>query len=1432
MRLTVVDPTRAMPGTDLLVTAPTGTPLREVRPLLLHAAGAEPTATLCVGRALGDDEVVGRPPLLDTAVLTVSQAGDVPTRPERATGVLELHATAGPDAGQVHRLTPGRHLLGRSPVSSVTVVDHDVSRAHAQLDVTPTGVRVSDLGSTNGTSIDGQQVGVDGAPLPLGSELRVGSSVLVLRLPESRRAAVTVTGRGTLDVNRPPRASVPIVDVRVDLPLEPERPQPSRFPLLAVALPVLVSIPLALLWSPFALLFGLTTPVMMLANLLSDRRSGRRRYGRELDAYREALSLARAHTGSALADERRRRQELSPDAATLLAAVALPTSRLWERRPGDDDFLCLRLGRGSVSSRVTEVCTKGRGTDPRAVPLHDAPVTVPLPGIGALGIAGARSRVDALVRHLVAQAAGLHSPQDVRVAVLAPDSALGDPWAWVRWLPHARCPLTDDALVATDVPSVARVTGRLRHLLEEREAADRQHLVPVRRPRLVVVLAAGADEGNVPGVAELISRGPAVGIHTIAIGAARCDLPGEAGATVEVTGEAGGELLMHQVGADAVTVRADLVSLSWAERFARSTGPLRDRSQPADEEGLPEICHLVEVLERYCATDPLDASSVVDRWRSDPRCTSAVLGEHAGGVYAPDLVRDGPHVLVGGTTGAGKSELLQSLIAGLAVVNRPDELAFLLIDYKGGAAFGECAELPHAVGLVTDLDEHLTRRTLTSLTAEIRRREQVLRDAGVRDLDEYQRLADVERLPRLVIVVDEFRVLAEELPDFVSGLVRLAAVGRSLGLHLVLATQRPSGAVSPEIRANVNLRIALRMRDAGDSVDVVDSPRAATIDPRRPGRALARSGPDELVELQVARIAGSDTGREPAAVIVQPLEWQTTRTASSGSHDGPTDLARLVATLRRAAEVVGAAPRPPWLPPLPSVLHADETTALSPGTSSPTALAIGLVDEPELMRRRPLVLDPAAEGALAVVGANRSGRTGVLLALAAAVARTSPDDLHLYVLGAGPELTALARLPHTGAVVRRAETERAARALRRIADEVSERRERGAGDRASVLVLVDGWDALQRELEDVDGGAPVEHLLHVLREGASVGVMAVVTGDRALLTGRVAGLFGARLLLRPADPTDLLLAGVPAKDAPTVMPPGRGLLLTAGEHVEVQVCVADPAPDTSPGRHGDSGARRSPFLVPPVPDRLALVDVLEDRRRLRDEVLLGVGGDEVLPVGLHTDECRALIVAGPPGSGRSATLAVLAVGLLSAGRRVVLVRPRPSPAHRFVPDGVEVVDADDPDALAALLAPDVGAGPVTVLVDDAEAVEGTGTEGLLLAHLRAPESGVVVAGGAAELGARFRGLAAELRRARTGVLLSPTGYADGDVLGVTVPRVRTVRAGRGHLVRAGVVQQLQVATVEAPDPPREHRPAHARRRTAGHAEPHADRVPHPLRRTW
>src|SRR5664280_369790 len=218
-----------------------------------------------------------------------------------------------------------------------------------------------------------------------------------------------------------------------------------------------------------------------------------------------------------------------------------------------------------------------------------------------------------------------------------------------------------------------------------------------------------------------------------------------------------------------------------------------------------------------------------------------------------DLAADGPHMLVAGTTGSGKSELLRSMVASLVAGNRPDQLSLLLIDYKGGAAFGPCVALPHTVGVVTDLDAAETERALTSLHAELRRRERLLRAAGVTDSDAYRRAVperDLATLPRLVIIVDEFATLSKELPDLVDGLVGVAQRGRSLGVHLVLATQRPEGVVRADIRANTNLRVCLAVTRAAESLDVLETPAAATIPRGIPGRAFLRAGPDAPTPFQ------------------------------------------------------------------------------------------------------------------------------------------------------------------------------------------------------------------------------------------------------------------------------------------------------------------------------------------------------------------------------------------------------------------------------------------------------------------------------------------------------------------------------------------------------------------------------------------------------
>ena len=381
---------------------------------------------------------------------------------------------------------------------------------------------------------------------------------------------------------------------------------------------------------------------------------------------------------------------------------------------------------------------------------------------------------------------------------------------------------------------------------------------------------------SLPGAIQVLREGPQVGVYSICLDADERLLPAECQAVTAAGPD--GTLIVQQMNGLAVDAGTAGARHS---RMGGPAGPV-DRAGPGRQR------------QRRCrrAARRLPAAGHsrpgAARRRGDRGTLAGVRPVHPGGDRGVlrrarsgiDLSRDGPHALIAGTTGAGKSELLQTLIASLACANRPDAMTFVLVDYKGGSAFKDCVRLPHVTGMVTDLDAHLTQRALASLSAELTRRERILAAAGVKDIEEYTERAGREPrrppLPRLVIVIDEFASLARDLPDFVTGLVGIAQRGRSLGIHLILATQRPSGVVSADIRANTNLRIALRMTDAAESADVIDAPDAAHIARAVPGRGYVRLGHASLVPFQAGRIGGRRPGADPGAAArprVTPLDW-------------------------------------------------------------------------------------------------------------------------------------------------------------------------------------------------------------------------------------------------------------------------------------------------------------------------------------------------------------------------------------------------------------------------------------------------------------------------------------------------------------------------------------------------------------------------------
>ncbi|MDF8264204.1 FtsK/SpoIIIE domain-containing protein, partial [Luteipulveratus flavus] len=1247
---------------EVEVTASTELTWSELRPHLEPFLPLPPVV-YAGGQPLADHDLFGSAPLLHGAVLTDRVASPVPR------SLLEVVVAEGPDAGATHPLGGTSLQVGRvsSTSSGVLVADPDVSRRHALLEVAHGRVQLTDLASTNGTRVDDAPV-EPGEPVDLrvGQRVRVGSSTLRLRSPAARRAPIAEAGR--VPVHRAPRDPIRLQEQEIALPVAPDGDDADRLPWLMVLIPIPVALVMAVaMRSTMMLAFGLMSPVMMLGQYLHDRRSGRHDRRRAQAAYAASRDRALARCADTVAAELALRRGLAPDLAELRAVTA--ERRVWPRRPTDADHLWWRVGTGDVPVGVT-VRDSGGDIDRRSA--SGCPVTVSLEDHRVVGLSGpARLRTPAL-EALVGQLAVLHSPLYLRLVVVLADPAGLDRWRWARRLPHLNA-----GAVAAPASLVAGTDDALisRHLGLYASAPEGDRLGrPERHPVHTVVILDGAqDLAGHPVVSGVLTHGALHHVSVVAVDASHAALPSACEVTVDLDGANRGRLS----GEMSLTFCPDLPHAGWASTLADDVVPLLDATPGPDDAEPPTSARLLDLL-----PDVVDADRLAQRWAGDGRTTRALLGLGADGSVVVDLASDGPHALVGGTTGSGKSELLQTLIASLAVGNRPDEMVFVLVDYKGGAAFKDCARLPHTVGLVTDLDAHLTERALTSLDAEVRRRERLLGSVGAKDLEDHQRIPGAEHLPRLVLVIDEFRVLAEELPDFIDGLVRIAAVGRSLGIHLVLATQRPGGVVSTDIRANVNLRIALRVRDAADSDDVVDSPVAAGIPTSTPGRAVMRSASAPLVTFQAARVGGHGHA-SAAAVTVRAVDPRTGRVrlddTCAAEPTGPTDLQRLVDAALAAARVQGVPSVPsPWLPSLPPVVElggSDELHrllgTLEDDPTPPTGehARLGVVDLPHLQRQDPLGWD-LTSGHLAVIGGQRSGRTtAVRTVVTDAARRSGPDDLHVYVVDSSGSLGALGALPHTGAVVGRDDEGAGVRLMDWLLEEVASRQNLLAADhhtdlgehRAArhtegrtalprVLVVIDGWDAFGEAYELIEGGRVLDTFHQVLRDGVGVGVHLLLTGGRGLLSSRVAGSLTHRLCLRTADEMDLLMAGLRPTQVPADMPAGRALLLPDAHEVQLALLTGDRS-----GRAQAAAVAAAAATMPPathtqprqfssLPDVVAFPGQDEPAGWPSAGPVLGLAGDDLDVARLPSDPAGGLaaLVCGPAGSGRTTALVTLA----------------------------------------------------------------------------------------------------------------------------------------------------------------------------------------------
>ncbi|MCR2784687.1 MULTISPECIES: type VII secretion protein EccCa [unclassified Microbacterium] len=1073
----------------------------------------------------------------------------------------------------------------------------------------------------------------------------------------------------------------------------------------------------------------------------------RREYLAYLADLRETVRVA--------ARKQRRHGGWITPAPAALPFIAEERSRVWEREPGDPAFLLARIGTSdqplSIALAAPELPPLAQ-LDPVAASAahrfmltheiqHDVPLGIELDDYARLEIVGPQEEsIRSLARAIVTGAATLHDPEDLIVAILAGEQQAAH-WEWAKWLPHVMSPRVEDRL------GPARMIAASLDDLEDMLPAQLRD-----RPRF------GAGEGVTPHVLLVIDGAePGTGSPVVASegmqGVTVIDLPQRWG---ELTHPATARIALADAAPPRITgsfrrgravastpparaefidlARAaepftpDAMSIAEAEATARRLMPLRSR--PMRVEDAPVAQGQRELTELLGLPDvrSIDFDRVWSGRLERDRLRVPIGQDTTGAPLVLDIKEaaqqgSGPHGIMVGATGSGKSEVLRTLVLALALTHSPEHLNFVLVDFKGGATFAGMASMPHVSAVITNLGSELALvdRFQDALQGEITRRQELLRAAGnFANVGEYEKArrggrTDLAPLPALLVIVDEFSELLSAKPEFVESFLNIGRVGRSLHVHLLLASQRLEEGKLRGLDTYLSYRIGLRTFSASESRTIIGTPDAYTL-PQEPGVGFLKSDTETLVQFRAAYVSGrpktdpGDVVDETTSGVDGPAHIEVFTAAAQPVEAAQDVPARVIApaaaveeraTFQIAVERMqghGPAAHQVWLPPLsdpasldelmPDLVEDPQLGLISPGWRAAGILTVplGLVDVPLEQRRDRLVVGlGGAAGHVAIVGSPLSGKSTLARTLVSALALIgTPQELQFYVLDfGGGSFTAMQQHPHVAGVATRTEPEAVRRTVAEIESIVDAReqyfrrhgidsietyrgrRRRGDVDDGfgDVFLVVDGWATVRGEYEPLEA-----RIQTIAARGLSFGVHVIITANRWLeIRASLKDLIQTRLELRQGDPTDSDVDRKQAANVP-VGQPGRGLspaklqMLGAIPRIDgssdpatLSDGVQDLIARVSAAWRGAPGPklRLLPDMLPL--DELRALAAPEDRR-----LLLGIEEAQLSAFGIDPRVEPHLFLYGDSGMGKSAFLR----GVVQEITRVY----RPDEAKIFVVD--------------------------------------------------------------------------------------------------------------------------------------------------------------------
>lgn len=1333
---------------------------------------------------------------------------------------LHLVVVSGPEAGAWYPLTAGNPLrVGRIDGEVRLTRDEVLSRLHVQFETDGRQVRVTDLSSRNGTLVEGVRLTAPQVIEP-GVYVNAGSSTLtVVTVTPADRAVLGAPNDGTYAFPRTYRPANPALPLEFRLPRPPARNDASSSGWWRSLVPLVSGIGMAILMkNPVFLVFSALAPLVYAGDAVRQKRKRAAGEVVERQKYRDSVVSTRQSYFETAVEERRRRRTDNPSGGVASVFAAMRQQRLWERRPSDGDFLDVSIGLATRPATAAIVDQAADDPRPEHLPLWGVPVGLGLAATGSVSVLGPVERGRAVVRSVLLGLAVTHSPSDVNLWLFTAGDDEAS-WGGVRWLPHA---MADSATcrIAIGAADRSSMLSQLKQVIEGRREHRRTSHgdsgPPL--PAHVVVFDGVAVLGS-SELSDVLVSGPAVGVYGIVIDASVA--PDGTMGTLQI-GRAADEA-RYQSRTQPLIERVLTAEMPapWFESAARRLAALRP-SFSGEASLAAASARLADVV-GAATTSP---ESLAARWASTGPTTSVQVGTTSDAPFHIDVVRNGPHGLVGGMSRSGKTEFLKSLICALAWANHPDDLSIVVVDFKGGVDYTMAAALPHVIDVSSNADLGLFERTVAMLSAEMERRQEAFKPVGVSNLDAYRlartRQPDLQAIPRLVVLIDEF---AELITDDVGReqlrrIESISRVGAGLGLHLLLITQSFEAKLPAQIAANAGLRVCFRVQEPTDSTAVIDTPVASSIPAGAPGRAYARLQGGDPIEFQSARVAGrrrdlSTVGRH-VELRRQPFStlrsvWSSSDPVDVAGHE--TDMHALITTIKEASAVAGwTTPAIPWPGPLPDDLALAAAMELSSAAATTPrgdgTIVVGLADHPADQAQVPFAISSGGDH-VALLGGPRADLSGILTLIAcSAAAAASPDDLHIMAIDfTGRGLARVAALPHCGAVSSRSEA-LALRIARYLVDEVGVRRSAlaraGVGTLAEyeqrtgstfphLLVLVAGAERLSSVANHDDVSAAAPALTAVIVDGAGLGVQVIASALPGFGSHRPGSFIDHRIVLTAADVGDYLGFGCPRALLGELGPPRRAIDVPTKSAVQFCSLGGGEVPDADVldalvhrlGERWPSGRlTRPPRQIREVTWPTSLSSIIDSIGAPPPRTL------SPLPVGLaeHSGDTAwvdavdvggSMFVAGGRRSGKSNALVVLGLLARQQGWHVIAVAGfDKSPLL----DEACPIRAVSPLALADALATEPGEAPLLLLIDDIDRLDAA-----QLPDDVGPVTLCVASGASAWFQSAQRALVEHgIARMDAGLLLAPESFGDVSVLNVPADRARELaaaakRAGQGVL---------------------------------------------------